>query len=378
MRRWLVVFSVGIALLIASPSAAASSWTIEPSANPSGATYSNLYAISCPGANDCTAVGTYEATPGLALTLAEHWDGATWSVESTPNPSGGTNNALYGVSCTSASDCMAVGGYTDSSGSDVQLTEHWDGTSWTIQSTPSVVPIRNWLLGVSCPSAGDCTAVGTANFETLAEHWDGTSWTVQTSPNPSGRSAQLEGVSCTSASDCTAGGGIFPPKSIYLPVVGGVVVPPDGTVAEHWNGSSWAIQQTPASSGNGTFTGVSCTPALFQSACTAVGYSGTGPLAERRSGNAWTIQATQGPGEFDAVSCWSSSACTAVGDSSQWQPLAEGWSGLTWSVEPTPAPAHSTLALLNGVSCTSASTCTAVGSYKDSAGQTVTLAESYS
>jgi hypothetical protein len=44
---------------------------------------------------------------------------------------------LYGVSCTSATACTAVGYYTNSGGTDVTLAEGWNGTSWAIQVTPS-------------------------------------------------------------------------------------------------------------------------------------------------------------------------------------------------------------------------------------------------
>ena len=43
------------------------------------------------------------------MTLAEVWDGSTWTVQSTPNPTGATSGSLYGVSCTSATACTAVG-----------------------------------------------------------------------------------------------------------------------------------------------------------------------------------------------------------------------------------------------------------------------------
>jgi hypothetical protein len=120
---------------------------------------------------------------------------------------------------------------------------------------------------------------------TLAERWNGTSWANQTTPNPSGALVSaFNGMSCTSASACTAAGYYTNSAGTYL------------TLAEHWNGTAWAIQKTPNPSGaqQSVLYGVSCTSA---SACTAAGSDSTssGTLAERWNGTAWTIQKTPNP-----------------------------------------------------------------------------------
>jgi hypothetical protein len=46
-----------------------------------------------------------------------------------------------------------------------------------------------------------------SNQFTLAEQWNGTSWAVQTTPNPVGsQESELDGVFCISASACKAVG----------------------------------------------------------------------------------------------------------------------------------------------------------------------------
>ena len=75
-------------------------------------------------------------------------------------------SVLQGVSCTSATACTAVGDYVNRDGTQVTLAERWNGTSWTIQSTPNPTGAQyaGWtatLQGVSCTSATACTAVGT-------------------------------------------------------------------------------------------------------------------------------------------------------------------------------------------------------------------------
>ena len=120
---------------------------------------------------------------------------------------------------------------------------------------------------------------------------------------------------------------------------------------------------------------MSCTSA---SACTAVGSSGAGPLAERWNGTRWTIQATpnprQGGGELNGVACTSASACTAAGNSNTGN-LAERWNGSSWSIQTTPNPAGAQFTFLNTVACASASACTAAGAYINSSGAFQALAE---
>ncbi len=53
---------------------------------------------------------------GGQATLAEGWDGVAWAVQSTPNPSGAAQPTLAGVSCPSATDCMAAGTYNGDEG----------------------------------------------------------------------------------------------------------------------------------------------------------------------------------------------------------------------------------------------------------------------
>jgi len=58
------------------------------------------------------AVG-YLATPNANLpeeetTLTETWNGSTWSIQTSPNPENG-NSSLTAVSCSSSAACSAVG-----------------------------------------------------------------------------------------------------------------------------------------------------------------------------------------------------------------------------------------------------------------------------
>jgi hypothetical protein len=356
-------------------------WSIEPTDNPTGTHGAQLVGVSCKSSSTCVAVGQATDFPfgNPRGTLAELWDGTSWRITPTPNPAGAPFSALNGVSCTSPSACVAVGAAFDSSRNPAgTLTETWNGTSWSIQPTPTSSSPGAFLNAVSCTSPSACTAVGdNSGGQVMAERWDGTSWSIQPVPAPTGAPFSfLTGVSCTSATACTAVGAVLD-SSLNNSL---------GTVAEQWNGTTWILRPSPGSQSPNYFLGaVSCTSA---SACTAVGNTDSGLLAERWDGTTWTVQSTvtppgtEGTGDFfSGVSCSSPSACTAVGlvfGPGGFPPstVAERWDGTQWSVQPTPnIPGVFDMAG-PAVSCPTLSVCTAVGGYRND-GPAVTLAEQW-
>jgi hypothetical protein len=254
-----IVFAANPALpaSAAAPSAdlatAAPTWSIQSTPTLTGAIGSALSGVSCTTRSACVGVGDFVNGSGAKLALAERWDGTAWSVLPTPIPTGATDSALTGVSCTTAGACAAVGYYTNASGVNMTLVEGWDGSAWSIQTSAN--PTGGGVLSsVSC-GASPCTAVGhSAQNAPLAERWNGTAWVIQ--PTPAG--GILSGVSCTAASACSAVG------------QNGTL-----TLAERWNGTAWSIQTTPNPKPtniirlSSLLSGVSCTTAT---ACTAVGY----------------------------------------------------------------------------------------------------------
>src|SRR5205823_1270424 len=105
----------------------------------------------------------------------------------------------------SANNVWAVGyAWGGSGASTATLTEHWNGTQWSVVPSPNVTTIDNYLHGVAVISANDVWAVGTSDdegtngFQTLVEHWNGTAWSVVSSPNPD-LGNRLYGVAAVSA-----------------------------------------------------------------------------------------------------------------------------------------------------------------------------------
>lgn len=328
-----------------------------------------LSSVSCPAVNHCIAVGDEVATPGGDPTpLIQVWNGSYWTRQPTPSIPN-TYGLLQGVSCLSAVDCIAVGYTIDlTANGGSAIAEFWNGSSWTMQSTAAIPGgSYGFLSAVSCSSASACTAVGNYNNASgsrvaLVEHWNGTHWTLQSPPALSGDSfISLWGVSCISTSWCTAVGGYTAPSGA-------------GTVlVEHWNGSTWALQNTPLSTS--TLSSISCIATTF---CTAVGYSYNSSgysftLAEIWNGLQWGLEKTLSPSSdasyLFGVNCLTFTMCTAVGSYYESNgftaSLAESWNGKKWVVQSTPnisGPGND----LAGVFCPSATVCAAVGAYGQS------------
>ncbi|HEV2239418.1 MAG TPA: hypothetical protein VGR98_00125 [Streptosporangiaceae bacterium] len=136
--------------------------------------YNTLDSVSCTSATACTAVGSYRDSSGITFPLAERWNGTSWALQSPAWSAIWAGARLGGVSCASATACTAVGTIIQAGAPAYPartLAESWDGSSWTAASTRDpATATQSSLGGVSCPSAAVCTAVGT---------WD--AWTPSTS-----------------------------------------------------------------------------------------------------------------------------------------------------------------------------------------------------
>ena len=155
--------------------------------------HANLTAVSCASETSCTAVGTGGTTFTTLLTLAEHWNGTSWTVQATPrHPSGATTASLSGVSCPSTRVCFAVGSLTISDGRHLVLASAGTGQGGPPADLQPTRRDHPSLTGVSCTSVSACTAVGNNFFSNtgspeFVERWNGTTWALQTLPAPAMR-----------------------------------------------------------------------------------------------------------------------------------------------------------------------------------------------
>ena len=191
--------------------------------------FGQLLGLTCLNAGDCWAVGeaSNSATDASPHTLIEHYGGSEWTAVASPAGSG-SDVALSGVACVSATDCWAVG-HTGDGISTHQLIEHYTGGRWILLDTPDPHPAQYVLLnGVACDSAGACWAVGSAGDASvtspLIEEFAGRGWVPVDTPNlRPGPFVGLYGVTCLDR-DCWAVGS------------GGIGNPP---LLAHTAGATW-------------------------------------------------------------------------------------------------------------------------------------------
>jgi hypothetical protein len=357
--------------------AAASPWTILRSPNV-GQLSNGLGGISALSATEAWAVGTRQISdPGPDFrTLAEHWNGTSWSVALTPN--GGTLDRLNTVAEIAPNDVWAAGvDYNQTAQAYQTLVEHFDGTSWTIVPSPNGGTRYDEIRGLAVVSPTDIWAVGmtqtsgsTIRNLTEIQHFDGTSWAIVPSPNrPHETDAWLLGVTAISADDVWA--------------VGFDHV---GTLAEHWNGTTWSIVPSPNPvAGTNLFNAVT---AIGPDDAWAVGESivpgdPSRTLAEHWDGTAWRAVATpnQGPlnNELFGVSALSSTDVWAVGYRAKPLPgggfvnrtVTQQWDGTAWSVVTSPNLGVDDVLL--GTAATGPSTVFAVGGFTNPSQRTLIL-----
>jgi hypothetical protein len=204
-----------------------SSWSIVSTANAAKGTgdYDSLQGVATVSTSNVWAVG-YSGNGSVAAdkTLIEHWNGSAWSIASSPNPY--ATQDLYGVAAVSTSDIWAVGGgFSDSPYTSKTLIEHWNGTRWAHVSSPGYGD----LYGVTAVASNNVWAVG----QSQVLHWNGTSWSIVSSPQPlNGNGYQLTAVAAVSASNIWAAG--------YQEIASGEGYMYDPLI-EHWDGSSWKL-----------------------------------------------------------------------------------------------------------------------------------------
>ncbi len=186
-------------------------WAIQTTPNPTGAKETKAIGVSCASATACTMTGYYMNSSGVMGPFAESWNGTTWTTQTVPAPSGAKGAFFGGVSCTSATACTSVGAYvTGGVPAFAPFAERWNGTEWKIQTLAAPGGGGTAAVSdVSCVSATVCTAVGnytpSISSNTLAERWNGTEWSIQSTPNGE-FGGLLESVSCASTVLCAAVG----------------------------------------------------------------------------------------------------------------------------------------------------------------------------
>lgn len=354
-------------------------WHIVDSPNV-GISDNTLAGITAVSPTDIWAVGTYSTGGnGPSLTLIQHWNGYQWSVIDSPNVVTGTNssNILISVAAISVNDIWSVGyAHSDSSMPFYQtFIEHWNGTNWSVVSSPNVSPSENTLRKVIAISTNDVWAAGAysgqTGFQTLVEHWDGSDWSVVSSPNLSSGNNEFFGMAVDPA------GQIWAVGYYYTSTVSA-----DYTLIQRWDGMDWNVipSPNPVGSNRNYLYGVTV---VSSSDAWAVGVSDSQTLTMHWNGTQWSIVPSANYGsnynELRDVVALSPNDIWAVGyyfDGSMSGTLIEHWDGSQWSI--ASSPNSSSANFLNSVTSISSSDIWTAGYYLSSSGShSRTLIEHY-
>ena len=331
-------------------------------------------AVSCATSTFCVAV---DRTGAVST-----FNGSNWSA---PDKVDGINS-FTAISCPTTTFCVA----TDAAGNYVTLNNGVWGPPTPF--APSNSPV---MQGVSCSSASFCLAVGeTANFSPIDYYFYNGAWYPDTVVFSPGDTSAFDAVSCTSTLVCLAtdlGGGVTtftftpgtPPTLTHAsiptpldPLATGYVgesiscaSPTSCVVGSRTNqvsvlsGSTWTTTPVFLAGSNGVR--VSCT----LSTCVANDSLGQGVSAVAPF-STWSATGELNMlSQIDGISCFAvatSAACLAVDNDGFSIAITLGASGV-----PTYTPAASSFDpphTLTSVSCASATYCIA----SDTAGETVT------
>ena len=304
----------------------------------------------------------------LALTGAVTFPGRALAQGTTPSV------ALNSVTCLAATDCLAAGTSTSSTG-EQPVVERWTPHARLEGDAASVAPGRfhcrdpdqHLLLWTRLlrdarylPCCRERVTPRTRLTDTCGV---AARWSLTMLPQPAGPPGmQVSGLSCMSPTSCLAVGYSYTTSTAP-------------GVTERWNGSAWTDFSGPI------MDAVSCVTAT---GCTGVGRADTPPpdanesvVVDHWGGASWIPVATLASGDLEddsyaplQISC-AAAGCMVTGgvtdDLGDIFPVAWHGDGGTWSATPTPplggGYASGDRYYFAGVSCAGRGRCTTVGSF---------------
>lgn len=303
--------------------------------------YATLADVSCWAAGSCLAVGYYTDSSGTeqALVLPIN-DGAPGAPEEATLPQGGTGGDLVGVSCSSSGSCVAVGDYYNSTSGDdnamlVNVSNGVPATAITVAAPVNTASRQGAeLYDVSCQATGACVAVG---YYTADDSHDYDGWVV---PIDNGSAGTAQTMQLPVNADQNTGVQNVDVELVACPASGTCVA----TGYYKDASSNWHDLVVPITNG----------------------VAGQGVEAPPPSG------ANSSSVDFYGLSCQSSGDCLAVGSytttATETQavaiPISNGVPSPAATVAlPSNADPSNQLAELNGVACPATGACIAAGDY---------------
>ena len=240
------------------------------------------------------------------------------------------------------------------------------GATWQIVPSPDPGTFPT-LLAVGASSASDAWTVGyyanstNSTYFSLAEHWNGSGWAVVPTPNPFGTENILTAVADLSSANAWAVGYSVDTSNYYNPVYQPLI--------EHWNGTGWSAVPA-ATDSNGSVDVLNGVAAVSATDAWAVGnhfdatIGGDAGLIEHWDGSRWSIvPSPASASSLRSVAVISASDVWAAGETGG-QPVFEHWDGKAWTAFFGPLVSAGYVAAI-GITAVSASDVWAVGTTRE-------------
>jgi len=302
----------------------------------------NLFSVSCSSAGNCVAAGVFTNATGGYEAFTQTQTNGSWAtaVPATfgANVQNSSPDAYFSsISCPSAGNCVAAGAFTNADGDYEAFTQTQTNGSWAI-AVPATFGANvqdtseyGLLNSISCPSVGNCVAVGqfrtiAGNYVAFTQTQTNGNWATATQAT-FGANVQnaapnsfFDSVFCSSVGNCVAGGR-------FLNVTGGL----EAFTQTQTNGS-WASAVPVTFGANvqdtmeyGWLKSVSCSSA---GNCVGAGWfrnpaGDTEAFTQTQTNGNWAtavpvtfganVQSTRPDSYLFSTSCSSAGNCTAAG-----------------------------------------------------------------
>jgi hypothetical protein len=177
------------------------------------------------GTQTAAVYGVVNAGPAGYTTTTFEYNGTSWSGPASVNRNGGGSAASMGTQTAG----QITGGYNAPGNAAQAVNESYNGSTWT--EVADINTARQYARGTGSSTAaivfGGTTAVGPTSSQTgldVTETWDGSTWTEVGDLNTARSNSQSLGTTNAAPTAVIAGGHS-----------GGT----DYAVVESWNGTSW-------------------------------------------------------------------------------------------------------------------------------------------
>jgi hypothetical protein len=203
------------------------------------------------GVADLSPASAYAvgSDPGVAY----HWDGTAWRTVTLPD----AGFKASSITAVSATDIWLTG--STSAGATAEAV-NFNGTAWTVVPMQQPSANKPILNGAAAVAANDIWAVGYllspagAAVGTLTEHWNGSAWSIVPSPTPAGTFPQLNAVAARGSGDVYAVGSAL--------LSGGTGA--SEALILRWNGATWSQDTVPTGATSGTLSAAAAAPGAAQ------------------------------------------------------------------------------------------------------------------